>query len=82
MFSKPVLMKCGHYADTIVVDVPFMKYDPDYKGKRELADVAACGFCFDNLGTVNQPAVAMEPIQPVFVKPPTLFQKVWNKLFS
>lgn len=55
MFSKAILMKCGHYADSIMADVP---YD------NQLADVAACSFCFKDGQTVNQPACAVAEQQP------------------
>lgn len=47
MFSKPILMKCGHFADCIMTDVPY---------HSEKIDIAACSLCFNQLGTAIQPA--------------------------
>ena len=55
MFTKPVLMKCGHLADTIMTDVPY---------HDQKVDIAACSVCFNQLGTAIQPACNMAEKQP------------------
>ncbi len=54
MFDGP-LMKCGHFADCIMNDVPY---------HNEKINLAACSFCFDHLGTAIQPACNMSENQP------------------
>jgi len=54
-FTKPILMKCGHNADTIMSDVPY---------HDEKINVAACSYCFDQSGTAIQPACNMAEKQP------------------
>lgn len=63
MLGKSMLMKCGHYADSIMTDVPY---------KNERIDLAACSHCFDDLGTAIQPACngadkkpALEPLPKI-----------------
>lgn len=51
MFGKPIHMKCGHNADTIMTDVPY---------HNEKLDIAACSFCFDQSGTAIQPACSID----------------------
>lgn len=55
MFRKPILMKCGHLADCIMTDVPY---------HNEKIDIAACQFCFNQLGTAIQPACNAAARQP------------------
>jgi hypothetical protein len=56
-FTKPILMKCGHVADTIMTDVPY---------HDQMINIAACSFCFDQFGTAIQPACNMAEHQPKY----------------
>jgi len=49
--NKPVHMKCGHPADTIMTHVPY---------NNDFADVAACSFCFKEGYSVNQAACSVD----------------------
>jgi len=47
---KLILMKCKHYADCFLY----------IKESGEDMTVAACSLCFNDYGTINQPACCME----------------------
>lgn len=60
MFSKLIIMKCGHPADCIMHDVPY---------HDEKWNVAACSSCFDDFGTALQLACCVAEKQPQHEKP-------------
>lgn len=62
MFRKPILMKCGHFANCIMRGVPY---------HNEKIHVAACQLCFNQLGTAIQPAcnVADRQLRPEDFEP-------------
>lgn len=55
MFGRNIKMKCGHYADTIMTDVPY---------HNEHIDIAACSFCFVHTRDAIQPACNMDESKP------------------
>jgi len=74
MFGKPVIMKCGHVADTYMTDVPY---------NNEKINVAACSFCFDQFGTAIQPACNVDETRKVDLEPlPTIKRDYAATLFG
>ncbi len=67
MFGHPILMRCGHLADTMV----------DVSYHNEMITVAGCSYCFSPFQSVSQPACHMAEKQPEYVPPKkSWFQKL------
>lgn len=51
LYGRNIKMKCGHFADTVITDVPY---------HDKVVDLVGCSACFDQYGTAIQPACNMD----------------------